>query len=169
MNKFLTLLNTLMVSCTLVIGCHSGDQSKAADAKETQPVFDLTAARKEIDSLNLVFMAMVAKGDSLGLTNFYTIDAKMMAPNGPAIVGRKNIQSALTGLVNSGLAKLSLTTVGLWGDEAMLAEEGVVAEEAKDGKQLDRGKYIVLWKKEDGNWKLFRDFFNSDLPVPSSK
>ena len=26
-------------------------------------------------------------------------------------------------------------------------------------------KYIVLWKKEDGRWKLFRDIFNSNLPA----
>lgn len=35
----------------------------------------------------------------------------------------------------------------------------------KDGKQLDKGKYIVLWKKEEGKWKLFRDCYNSDLPL----
>jgi ketosteroid isomerase-like protein len=35
----------------------------------------------------------------------------------------------------------------------------------KDGKQIDKGKYIVLWKKEDGKWKLFRDCYNSDLPA----
>jgi len=27
------------------------------------------------------------------------------------------------------------------------------------------GKYLVLWKKENGKWKLHRDISNSDLPV----
>ena len=29
---------------------------------------------------------------------------------------------------------------------------------------LDESKYIVVWKKEDGEWKLHRDIFNSNLP-----
>ena len=32
----------------------------------------------------------------------------------------------------------------------------------KSGKEIDKGKYIVLWKMEDGKWKLHRDIFNSD-------
>jgi ketosteroid isomerase-like protein len=42
----------------------------------------------------------------------------------------------------------------------------------KDGKEIDRGKALELWKMEDGKWKLFRDIFNSDLPCmppPPSK
>jgi len=39
----------------------------------------------------------------------------------------------------------------------------------KDGTEVDSGKAIVIWKKEDGEWKLFRDIINSDLPVPTSK
>jgi ketosteroid isomerase-like protein len=35
----------------------------------------------------------------------------------------------------------------------------------KDGTIADKGKYIVVWKKEDGKWKLHRDLSNSDLPV----
>ena len=42
---------------------------------------------------------------------------------------------------------LAFQTDYLWGDEAMLAEEGVLTVDAKDGKTLDKGKYIVLWKK----------------------
>jgi ketosteroid isomerase-like protein len=48
----------------------------------------------------------------------------------------------------------------------MLTEEGEVTLETKEGKQIDKGKYIALWKKEDDKWKLFRDCYSSDLPVP---
>ena len=37
----------------------------------------------------------------------------------------------------------------------------------KTGKPKDE-KYIVLWKKAAGRWKLFRDIFNSNLPAPTS-
>jgi ketosteroid isomerase-like protein len=33
-------------------------------------------------------------------------------------------------------------------------------------KVLDEGKYIVIWKHEDGQWKLHRDILNSSRPAP---
>ncbi len=48
------------------------------------------------------------------------------------------------------------------GDEAV-TEVGVY--EMGDGKKtIDKGKYIVVWKKDGDTWKLFRDIWNSDMP-----
>ncbi len=34
------------------------------------------------------------------------------------------------------------------------------------GKKIDHGKYIVIWKKVAGTWKLYRDIWNtSDAPA----
>ena len=30
----------------------------------------------------------------------------------------------------------------------------------------EKGKYIAIWKKIDGNWKVTEDIFNSDAPPP---
>ena len=46
-----------------------------------------------------------------------------------------------------------------------ITEEGLFEIKTKDDVQIDKGKYIVLWKKEDGKWKLHRDLSNSDLPL----
>ena len=36
-----------------------------------------------------------------------------------------------------------------------------------DGKKFnDKGKYIVVWKKDGDKWKLYRDIWNSDNPPP---
>ena len=29
----------------------------------------------------------------------------------------------------------------------------------------DLGKYVIVWIKEDGDWKAAADIFNSDLPI----
>jgi ketosteroid isomerase-like protein len=35
-----------------------------------------------------------------------------------------------------------------------------------DGTMLsDDGKYSVVWVKENGEWKVFADIFNSDMPL----
>jgi hypothetical protein len=35
----------------------------------------------------------------------------------------------------------------------------------KAGKVLDHGKYIVVWRKEGGKWKLLRDMFSTNVPA----
>ena len=91
-----------------------------------------------------------------------------MGPNGPAVSGREHIQTVQKAFIDSG-ATLELTLIDIWGEETMLAEEGTWILSTKDVQQLDKGKYIVLWKKEGGKWKIFRDCFNSDSPIPTSK
>ena len=34
-------------------------------------------------------------------------------------------------------------------------------------QEVDRGQYMVTWKKEEGQWKLHQDIWNSDLPLPT--
>jgi uncharacterized protein (TIGR02246 family) len=133
------------------------------------PAFDLSIAKTEIEAMNKKFMEAVSKGDSVAVASYYTADAKFMGPNAAAVVGRGNIQSDIGGLIKAGLTKLVLTTTEVWGNENFVGEEGVMTLSTADGKPVDQGKYIVLWKKEDGSWKLHRDIFNSDLPLPKDK
>jgi ketosteroid isomerase-like protein len=46
-------------------------------------------------------------------------------------------------------------------------EVGTYAMKLKDGTVADRGKYVVVWLKEDGKWKLHRDIWNTSLPAPA--
>ena len=131
--------------------------------KET--AFDLDNAKKEIDEANRDFVNLFNRGDSVGLANMFTIDGKSMEPNEPAYIGRSQIQTHYSIVMKAGANKLGLLTTGLWGDENLLAEEGEFTFMDKDEKLLDKGKYIVLWKKEDDKWKLFRDCYNSDMPL----
>ena len=137
---------------------------------EVQPAFDLVNAQKEINEANTAFENYVSKGDSVGLaTNLYTVDAKFMSPNNPGAEGRAAIIAAVSGIFKAGITGIKLTSKEIWGDENSLMEAGAFALNIKDGTVVDKGKYLVLWKKEDGKWKLHRDMFNSDLPIPSVK
>ena len=116
----------------------------------TKPAFDLANAKKEIEAANLAITEFVAKGDSVG--------------NIPSIKGKDKLINFWSGFAQSG-AKIKLTTVEVWGDENFIAEEGLLEINTKEGAQIDKGKYICLWKKEAGKWKLHRDMSNSDLPA----
>ncbi|HEY3370394.1 MAG TPA: nuclear transport factor 2 family protein [Prolixibacteraceae bacterium] len=149
--------------------CTDSSKNKLAKEKEDFPAFDIEVARLGIQEANLEFIDLFNKSDSVGLANMFTIDGESMEPNEPVFYGRSKIQSHYAQVMKGGANKLELVTIGLWGDANMLAEEGEFTFMDKDGKQLDKGKYIVLWKVEDGTWKLFRDCYNSDLPVQGIK
>jgi ketosteroid isomerase-like protein len=101
----------------------------------------------------------------------YTSDAKFMVEHMPTASGGSAIQSAFAGMFAAmGTPSLTLTANEVSGTEEMVSEVGTYSMTDKSGKEFDKGKYIVLWKMEDGKWKLHRDIFNSDRPpMPMSR
>ena len=141
-----------------------GFQSCEEKPKEEQPTvanFNLTTAKAEIEEANRNFMALIAAGDSIGLANSYTVDAKFMSAGAPSVVGRANIQTAMSNIIQSGITKADIRLQNVYGTEDLIAEEGELTLFVGDDAVAVE-KYIVLWKKEDGRWKLFRDIFNSN-------
>lgn len=147
---FLTaLLSIILLSCQ--------ETAKPEPVKEeVKPAFDLSSARKEIEDVNQKMMEFVTKGDSAGIASCYTQDAKLMFSGSPTAVGRSSIQSAFGGMLSSGVDKAELKVIDVFGSEDYLVEEGEVAVYVKD-KQVGSDRYLVVWKKEDGKWKIFRD------------
>jgi hypothetical protein len=38
----------------------------------------------------------------------------------------------------------------------------------KAGKVLDHGKYVVVWRREGGKWRLLRDMFSTNCDGPQA-
>jgi len=167
MKQLLTILVIFSITSLFIACSNAADESGTNTATEERAKsFDLAAARKAIEAANADFGTFVAKGDSVAIANLYTSDAKLLGGNMPAVSGKAAIQSAFAGMLGMGVAGAKLTTVEVWGNEELVSEEGTYSLSGKDGKETDKGKYIVLWKMEDNKWKIFRDCFNSDLPCP---
>jgi ketosteroid isomerase-like protein len=145
----------IAITATSLFACQSN----------TKSAFDLANAKKEIEAANVVLTSAISKGDSLGAAEAYTSDGKFMGSNLPSVTGKANLTSFWGGFIKAVGADITLTTSEVWGNEESIIEEGVFEIKSKQGDQLDKGKYIVLWKKEDGKWKLHRDISNSDLPL----
>jgi len=165
---FIRPATAVFVMCILTVAFQSCEQptSEATEeiAEEVVAAFDLETAKAEIEEANVNFAAFVAAGDSIGLANSYTIDAQFMGADAPAVKGRASIQSAMSGIIQSGITGVDIRTEEVYGTEDMLAEVGELTLFVGDAAVAVE-KYIVLWKKEDGSWKLFRDIFNSNAPA----
>ena len=134
-------------------------------ATETKPAFDLENAKKEIIAANKELTDALSKADSVAVASAYSADGALMSYNAPIVKGKENLIKSWGAFIKAtGGATVELNTVEVWGDENYLTEEGTFVIKSKEGTQMDIGKYLVLWKKEDGKWKLHRDISNSDLP-----
>jgi uncharacterized protein (TIGR02246 family) len=160
-NSFLFAIAVLATG----LGFSSCTETKT-DETETvaESSFDLETAKAEIEAANKEFMAFYAAGDTMGLANSYTQDGKVMNAGAPSVSGKNNIASLFAGMIKSGITKADLRLENVYGSEDLLVEEGVAFLYAGE-KAVAEEKYIVVWKKEDGKWKLFRDIFNSNLPA----
>jgi ketosteroid isomerase-like protein len=139
------------------------------NSSETKPAFNLDDAKKEIAEMNKIFETAVSNSDAVSMVNLYAADAKWMNPNAPSVIGKEALTSEISKLLTAGIASAKLTTTDVWGDENYVTEEGTFVLNAKDGSQIDKGKYLVLWKRVDGKLMFFRDMFNSDLPPAPAK
>jgi len=152
---FLATLILLTLSC----------KKETEATTEVKSAFNLDEAKEAIETAGQTFVIAMNKGDSITLAKCYTTDAKMMGPNEKAVIGRPAIQKVFSGWIKGGMPTFTMKTIEIWGSEEMMAAEEEWTFSDKDGKILDSGKSIELFKMEDGKWRLYRDCYNSDLPI----
>lgn len=154
-------MKSLIVSISVLCIVMSGCQQQTAD-KET--AFDMQKAKSFIDSVNTKFSQQLRDGDSVALASNYWPDAELLLSNSEPIKG-KDIMSAWGATIRMGINDMTFTTTDIAGDANFLIETG--SYEMKDGNKtlIDRGKYVVVWKQQNGEWKLYRDMGNTSLPA----
>jgi uncharacterized protein (TIGR02246 family) len=123
-------------------------------------------ARSGIETTNARFMAAVNSGDAATVASLYTEDAVLCAPNVPMQRGRAAIQAAFEGMIQAmGQPTLKLETADV--EESGGAAWEIGAYTLTAGGETDKGKYVVVWKREGNDWKLDVDIWNTDSPLPS--
>jgi uncharacterized protein (TIGR02246 family) len=126
------------------------------------PAAAAEAARAAIDAANRQFVALFTKGDASSLAALYTQDAQVLPPNSDVVSGRAGIQKFWQGVMDSGVKGAQLTTVELTPSGNTAHEVGRYELSGAGGKTLDSGKYVVIWKRDGGQWKLHRDIWNTN-------
>jgi len=121
--------------------------------------------QEAIQEVNKRFSELLSRGDAAGIAQCYTNDALMMPPNQDLIHGRKNIEGFWRGIVTAGVKGLRLDSQNIQQYGEVMAEVGRCTVFIEGNEVIDEGKYLVLWKQENGEWKLFRDIWNSSRPV----
>jgi ketosteroid isomerase-like protein len=120
--------------------------------------------RAEIEAANRAFEAAIAKGDAKGAAALYTSSGQVLAPGMDVVSGGESIAKLWQSNMDSGVKGIRLETLEVEAAGESAHEVGKYELLDGGGKALDRGKYVVVWKKEGGRFKLHRDIFNTSIP-----
>jgi ketosteroid isomerase-like protein len=104
--------------------------------------------------------------------DFCAPDGSVMAPNAPMATGKPAISQLFSAFFALPDFKISWNATGA--EVARSGElgytTGLYELSFKDptGKVInDNGKYVTVWQQQsDGSWKVSKDIFNSNLPLP---
>jgi ketosteroid isomerase-like protein len=135
-------------------------------AKTETAGFSLDSAKAAIAASNKVFGGCFATGDSTTFANCYTSDACINVTNMPRMCGTQAITAFFNGGHKMGINNIIITTEEVMGGKDAVVEVGKYEMFVGDKVSAEKGKFIVIWKEENGKWKMHRDIWNSDAPPP---
>ena len=165
MNKqfFAAILTCFVAAASLLFSCNN-----QPGKSDTASSFNLDSVKAAIAASNKVYGECFASGDSVKFAGSYTADACINPPNMPRMCGTPAISGFFNGAVKMGIKNLIITTEEVMGGENCVSEIGKFEVIGDKDASLDKGKFIVIWKNDNGKWKMYRDVWNSDNPPPSA-
>lgn len=131
---------------------------------------DPQAERRAVMDLDREWSARFGQGDVAWIANLHAQDARTLPPNAGPVVGREAIRGFFRDLTSTEGLSLSWQPEGARVSEAadMAYSWGSYDMRLPDGTE-DRGKYLAVWIRQAGDWKVAADMFNSSLPVPTDE
>ena len=146
--------------CVLLLGCGSNAGS------ENSTHNNAAAHEEAIRKTNEKWLALIRDHDAAAVSKLYASDGAMMAPGAPIAQGQSALEKAWGGLMQTpgfGLTfKADKIVVASGGDMALDQGTYLLSIAGPNGPTKDVGKYVVVWRYIDGQWKVAADIFNTD-------
>ena len=155
-HRILSLL-VLMLTLLFLLGCAPAPPDTTAEDLQT------------IKASSEQYVEVFNRGDAAAFAALFTEGAKLLPPNSPMLVGRESIQASVQGFFDAGASNLQSTVIDLHvnGDMAYVVGKYTLTIQPEEGEAISViGKYVTIWKRENGSWKYDVDIWNSSVPLP---
>jgi ketosteroid isomerase-like protein len=126
-----------------------------------------SADEKAIQDLDTAWIKAAQDKNVDKAVSYYADNAMMMPPGAPIATTPEQRRAAWQNLlsdpnmtINFGRTKLEVAKGGDMAYDVGWTE--VKTKDAQGATTTQRGKYIVVWKKINGRWKVVADTFNQD-------
>ncbi len=152
MNLSMKTIFALLITLLFLSGCRQ-QQNNNTDSLSGR--IDIAKARTKIEGIDKQFSRDFYNGDSVALANYYSSDAKLGSLQGKDILAfwGRTIRNS----IKDSTRNLLFTTTAFTGDSDYVLELGIFEERDDKNNLKNSGKYLVVWKQENGEWKIYRD------------
>ena len=113
-----------------------------------------------LDRLADAFADAFNAKDAARVASFYAEDAIVMAPDQPMVRGRRDIEAYYARGFRQDISNFRLSPMesAIAGTHAFEAGASTLTER----RGTTSGKYVVIYTRVDGQWKIAYDIFNND-------
>ena len=121
---------------------------------------DVSKASEEIVHLESEWSKMFGANDLEGIMKMLAQDSVFIMPGAEPVIGAEDIRRVTQEMLASDVEvswKSTLASVAPTGD--MAYDYGTATTRLADGSEI-QGYYLVVWVKENGQWKVAADMFN---------
>ncbi len=126
----------------------------------------LTGCAKEDDRLPESVTTGVTRdfnqGDALRTAAHYADDAQILPPRAPIIEGKPAIAAFFQSNIDRYIGFGNFTKWSVVRGDLGIEQGAYTVRNVKVGQDVETGKYIRIWKRSNGTWKLYRDMFSPD-------
>ena len=133
------------------------------------PPVNLQAEEQKIRDTIQQQLAAIAAKNADGAVAPYAADAQFLAPNADPATGEA-LKKAWADTLQLPEVALTFapTSISLDADGTMAVDIGTYnfSFQSPGGKVDDHGKYLEVWRKTGGNWKIVADMYNTSVPLP---
>ncbi len=108
------------------------------------------------------------QGDAVRTAAHYTDDAQILPPRHPLIEGKPAIAAFFAANIDKYIGFGNETTWSVVRGDVGI-EQGIYrVRNIRVGQEVETGKYLRIWKRTAGGWKLYRDMFSPDSVMTES-
>jgi ketosteroid isomerase-like protein len=130
------------------------------ECAENQVLILARTLRAFIESANHATEQLVARGDAAAITKLYARDAQVISPRKPMAIGRNEVEGLYQATFNLGFDSLDVEILEISRVGPMVYEIGKFHYEHTSGVVPIHGKYMCIWKWDEGTWLIHREISN---------
>lgn len=126
-----------------------------AQEKSLPSMVDVEKERPLIESRAALFARYLLEGDSVSVAAMYAKGGSIGCKKGPELLAAMG--SWIRNSIKNDSRHITFKIITLSAAGELLIETGIGEGRSEKGEVKYSSQYLVVWKKEEGIWKLYRD------------